>query len=277
MPSLRSIPALFKPLVKKFPALTCFYRSLRDQLDARGEALQTPWGFKLAGNPLMAKGEFEPEETALVRSLLKDAEVVVNVGANVGYYCCHALSLGKRVIAFEPMPRNLHYLCRNIKQNGWTEIEIFPLALSDKPGILEIYGGNTGASLVKGWCGIPEDYVTLVPSSTMDLVLGGRLAGKKVLFVVDIEGAEKWMLQGAAAMLANTPKPVWLVEITAAANQPEGVKLNQNFRDTFKLFFDQGYRAFTADAKQRQVSAADVEAMAAGKLEIPAYNFIFKE
>lgn len=79
----------------------------------------------------MAAGTFEPAETQLVRELLQDADILVNVGANVGYYCCHVLSIGKSVIAVEPIGRNLHYLLRNIHQNRWSaQAEVFPVALS---------------------------------------------------------------------------------------------------------------------------------------------------
>jgi FkbM family methyltransferase len=153
------------------------YRSVRDQLDNVDELITTPWGFKLAGNTAMKQGSFEPVETKLVRDILKDVDVLVNVGANIGYYCCHALSMGKQVIAIEPIQRNLYYLLKNIKSNGWNDAEVFPLALSNSTGVLEIYGGNTGASIVKGWAGTPESYVNLAPSSTMDEVLGERLKG----------------------------------------------------------------------------------------------------
>jgi FkbM family methyltransferase len=79
----------------------------------------------------MAQGTFEPEETELIRTILKDVDVLINVGANVGYYCCHALSMGKAVVAFEPIQRNLRYLCVNIKTNGWS-CEIYPIALSNR-------------------------------------------------------------------------------------------------------------------------------------------------
>lgn len=268
---------LVKPLVSRSPRLTAMYRGMRDQLDMMEEPQTTPWKFKLAGNSAMAQGTFEPTETGLVRKLLQDVDVLVNVGANVGYYCCHALSMGKPVIAFEPMPRNLHYLCKNIKANGWEGAEIFPIALSNKTGILEIYGGDTGASLVKGWAGIPESYKTIVPCSTMDTVLDNRLAGKKALVLVDIEGAEKWMLEGAGKMLANDPKPIWLVEIATHENQPSGVEVNPNFSDTFQLFFQNGYEAFSADQEMRPITAEQVDQFSKGLLSANTYNFIFRE
>lgn len=264
-----------KPLVSRSPRLAAIYRGMRDQWDMTGDPQPTPWGFTLAGHPGMSQGAFEPTETELVRKLLQDVEVLVNVGANVGYYCCHALSMGKSVVAFEPMPRNLHYLCMNLNANGEDRAEIFPLALSNKPGLLEIYGGGTGASVVKGWAGTPESYKTIVPCSTMDITLGARLTGKRALVLVDIEGAEKWMLEGAEKMLANDPRPIWMVEIMATIHQPAGVEFNPNWLSTFQMFFDRGYTAYGADAEMRPVSVDDVRRMALGQMPVINHNFLF--
>lgn len=274
---LKRLISLVKPLERHFPRLAAIYRSLRNQLDSMQEPIPTPWGFKLAGNQVMAEGAFEPVETELVRSLLKDVDILVNVGANIGYYCCHALSMGKHVIAFEPMQRNLHYLCKNIKTNGWSGAEIFPVALSNSVDMLEIYGDNTGASLVKGWAGISESYKTLVPCSTMDLVLNTRLQGKKALILIDIEGAEKWMLEGAGLALASNPKPIWLVEIATKENQPQEVEINPNFASTFQLFFQNGYEAFSVGRNMQPLTIEDVNLLSSGITQTDTYNFLFRE
>lgn len=261
----------------RFPRMSALYRSVRDQMDLMGKPETTPWGFKLAGNTDMVKGTFEPCETELMRTLLPDVDILINVGANVGYYCCHALSMGKQVIAFEPIHRNLHYLCKNIKANGWSDAEIYPLALSNQVSIMEMYGGKTGASVIKGWAGAAENYVSLVPSSTMDTVLGNRLRGKRILVIVDIEGSERWMLEGASMMLASDPKPIWIVEITSEEHQPSGVERNPFFKETFQLFFQNGYQAACADRDMHPVTEKDVDLMSGGMLKPVTHNFLFRE
>jgi FkbM family methyltransferase len=269
--------SLVRMLLDRCPCMADLYRSVRDQLDFTEEPKATVWGFKLAGNAAMAQGTFEPTETRLVRNILKDVDILVNVGANVGYYCCHALSMGRPVIAFEPIERNIRYLCKNIQINGWAGVEVYPVALSNSVDVLKMYGGKTGASIVKGWAGIPESYVTLVPSSTMDVVLGTRLLGKRALILVDIEGAEKWMIEGATIMLANNPKPIWVVEITTTEHQPSGVETNQNLKSTFELFFENGYQSFTFDENIRPVTMEHVELASNGSLRFATHNFIFSE
>ena len=274
---LKRLIKLLKPLEGHFPRLAVMYRTLRDQWDSMKEPQPTPWGFKLAGNAAMAQGIFEPIETEIVRKLLNEVDILVNVGANVGYYCCHALSMGKPVIAFEPMERNLHFLCKNIKANGWNGAEIFPIALSNRVGILEIYGANTGASLVKGWAGVPDNHNNLVPCSTIDLLLNNRLQGKKALVLVDIEGAEKWMLEGASQILNNEPSPIWVMEITSKEHQPHGVEMNPNFKSTFNIFFQHGYEAFDLEQNMRPMKMEYLEQIFNGVVEFNSNNFIFRK
>lgn len=137
------IKSLLRNALDRFSTAALAYRNLHDQMDRHQSSIKTPWGFTLAGQPAMASGNFEPEETAVVRRLLQEVDVLVNVGANVGYYCCHALSLGKPVIAMEPIARNLHYLLKNIRENGWAQqAEVFSAALGATNDILQMWGGD---------------------------------------------------------------------------------------------------------------------------------------
>ncbi|MFC1798608.1 FkbM family methyltransferase [Thermodesulfobacteriota bacterium] len=270
---------LAKPLVDKFPRVALAYRAFRDQRRLSDDPVATPMGFKMIGNPEMGKGSFEPEETEIVKHLLKHAEVCINVGANIGYYSCLALKHGNYTLAFEPIGTNLEYLYRNIRANHWEKsIEIFPIALSNQVGIIEIFGGGTGASLIKGWAGTPEHYVNMVPTSTLDNILGQRFSNKRCLIIVDIEGAEKFMLEGATSILSRELKPIWLVEISISEHQPQGVTINPNLLSTFRFFWDRGYEARTADKRLHFVQPDEIESIVeSGEDTLTTHNFLFIE
>lgn len=270
---------LFKPLVERLPFVALTYRQIRDNTQTLGKPKLTPFGFKLVGYSVMQEGNFEPNETAIIRKILGSVDIVVNVGANIGYYCCMALQAGKQVIAFEPLPSNLRYLYRNVLINGWQEnIEVYPIALSNRVGMIEIFGGGTGASLVKGWAGTPEQYVEVVPMSTLDNVLGTRIENKAKFFLVDIEGAEKWMLEGALLSLEAKVKPIWMVEVSISEHQPKGISINPELLATFDIFWDAGYEAWTADKQQRPVLRKELEAIVqTGKDTLHTHNFLFIE
>lgn len=139
------IKRIIKSLISPFPGPSNYFREFRDLFFRSYRPIKTEWGFKFGGNDQMATGLFEPVETKIFRDLTRNVDLVVNVGANIGYYCCHALSMGKLVIAIEPLSRNLYYLFKNIDINGWSKnIEIFPVACSDIASILNIWGGDTG-------------------------------------------------------------------------------------------------------------------------------------
>ncbi len=268
-----------KPVVEHFPAVAVAYRHYRDNQQINEAPKETPMGFKLIGNPLMESGAFEPEESEIVKKILGKVDVVINVGANIGYYACLALQKNKSVIAFEPIASNLRYLYKNVRANQWEEkIEIFPIALSNRIGIIDIFGGSTAASLVKGWAGTPEQHVQMVPTSTLDKVLGSRFNGRNCFVLVDIEGAEKRMLEGASLLLSAEPKPIWLVEISIGEHQPQGITINPHLLATFQMFWERGYEAWTADKKLRAVLPAEVEYIVkSGKDSLFTHNFLFLE
>jgi hypothetical protein len=112
----------------------------------------------------------------------------------------------------------------------------------------------------------------------MDAVLGSRFHGERCLVLIDIEGAEKSMLDGAHALLNMEPKPVWMVEITAAQHQPAGVRINPKLAATFQIFWDRGYEAWTATRQSRRIFREDIDRIVRGEqLNLPTHNFLFVE
>jgi FkbM family methyltransferase len=227
----------------------------------------------------MEAGTFELEETALIRSLLAETACCVNVGANIGYYCCIAASMGKRAYAFEPMSLNLQYMLKNIEANGWTDvIHVFPLALAGKRGSAKMYGGGTGASLLKGWAGVVEKFPTLVATSTLDGESREIKESGRWLIIVDIEGAEYSMLLGGSDTLVRSPRPIWMVEVSIAEHQPAGISINPTLLATFNRFWNTGYEAWTTSRPYRQVLRPEVESIVAGGPDtLKTHNFLFVE
>ena len=129
---------------------------------------------------------------------------------------------------------------------------------------------------MKGWASIPESYVTHVPVLSIDRVLGRTLHGKRALILVDIEGAEFLMLQGAVKTLGNVPRAIWVVEICSTEHQPAGMPINANFAQTFKIFFSQGYRAYTIGEKEYEVTWEVVTDIVNGKHKLETHNFLFR-
>jgi FkbM family methyltransferase len=226
----------------------------------------------------MRTGKFEVEETEIISKLLPHADLFVDIGANLGYYTCLALQAGKPVVAFEPQQQNLQCLFKNLIANGWEgKAEVFPLALSDCPGLLTLYGASgPSASLIKNWAGYSSSFKKVVPVSTLDNVLAGRFSGQRLFIKMDVEGAEFHVLKGALGTLKISPKPVWLLEICLQEFHPEGK--NPDFQEIFRLFWDNGYQAFTATADPELVSSQEVASwVEKGHAESGTFNYVFVE
>ncbi|HNW44190.1 MAG TPA: FkbM family methyltransferase [Elusimicrobiales bacterium] len=240
----------------------------------------TPSGFKMVSrnyiaNRLMLEGTFESEELETIKGQLGSAEVFVDVGANIGYYACLARFLGKSVVAFEPQAQNLECLYANLMNNNWADTEVYPLGLSSAPGFLSLYGASgPSASLVKGWAGYSERIKKVIPVNTLDNVIGGRFAGKKLFIKIDVEGAEYGVLKGAAKVLVHSPRPAWLIEICLNEFHPGA--LNPDFEAIFNLFWQQGYEARLANKAGTPVKPADVKKWVADKKTATGeFNYIF--
>jgi FkbM family methyltransferase len=274
-----AIRGALRALIERFPVLALAYRDFRESYRfVKAEPRPTPMGFLFAGNRAMERGEYEPLETRVFRALLEEVDVLVNVGANVGYYVCQARQYGRHVIAFEPVPANVRLLCKNLKANGWDDVEIYPVALAERPRIVDIFGAGTGASLVKGWAGTSERFVLRVPASSLDTVLGRKVDNNRVLVMIDVEGAEYLVLKGAEGLLSASPKPLWLIEITITEHLPSGQPVNPNLVHTFELMYDHGYHALALTTDLRPVSLVDMKRIAGSGVDtIGAHNFLFVE
>lgn len=241
----------------------------------------TPLGFKLTSGfhpayELMRVGQFEVEETAIISKLLGQVDQFVDIGANLGYYTCLALQKGKPVVAFEPQQQNLQCLFQNLISNGWQDkAEIFPLALSEHPGLLTLYGASgPSASLVKNWAGYSSHYKKIVPVSTLDNVLAGRFLDKRLFIKMDVEGAEYQVLKGAVGTVARSIKPAWLLEVCFQEFHPEGK--NPDFQSIFDLFFSHGYKAFTAAEVPKPVTPEDVRNWVKNNcVDSGTFNYVF--
>jgi len=247
--------AFIRRLIERFaPSLVSTYRSAKSEWTfCRQKPCLTPFCFRLIGRTDMQNGQFEPEETKFITKALRKADVFVDIGANIGYYTCLARSLGVRSIAVEPLVENQRYLYANILENGWDDVEVWPLALSSKPRLAELYGGGTGASLISGWTNTSLNYHRSVSCLTLDIILGKRFQGRQLFIKMDVEGAEYSALQGAANVIEHSPRPYWLIEIVRGIHHPNGQ--NPLFEQTFDLFLQKGYRAFSVGARCSEIKS----------------------
>ena len=264
---------LRKPVDTYAPWLASFYRGLRDIANWR-YARPTAWGFSLAGDGSMAGSGYEPAEADTFLHGCGTHDVIFDIGANVGFYSCLAASRGKRVLAFEPAARNLRFLYRNLWANRFSSVEVFPLALGPRPGLMPLYGFGGISSLVPGWAQAAERNPCLVPVTALDLIAQDRFPGERLFIKMDVEGFELDVLAGAASVLDRRPRPTWMVEILFASTLIPG-GISQKFQQPFDLFWSRGYRCSAIGLPEPEVTREMVAHWVRDGIEPGVHNFLF--
>ena len=77
---------------------------------------------------------YEPNQTKIVKKYVHEGDVVIDVGAHVGYYTLLMAQLvGKngKVYSFEPDPVNFELLKKSVEINGFENVILIQKAVSD--------------------------------------------------------------------------------------------------------------------------------------------------
>lgn len=194
-------------------------------------------GFKLyihkgadhLSDSLLITKEYEPVETKIIKDIVKEGDVVVDAGANIGYYTIllsKAVGDTGKVYAFEPEEDCFNLLRKNCRENRCYNVVLINKALSDKEENIKFYideKDKASSSMLEGTKGT-------------EVIVNGTTLDKEIIEPVDfmkmdIEGAELRALHGATTLLHSCKKIV--IEV------PEERK---DFKEIEKLLIDNKYK-----------------------------------
>lgn len=97
---------------------------------------------KILSDIIIKDGIWEPEETKFATKIIKKGWVVLDIGANIGYYTLLFSKLvGKKgkVFSFEPDAENFTLLEQNVRENKLKNIVLINKAVSDKTGKIKLF------------------------------------------------------------------------------------------------------------------------------------------
>jgi len=138
------------------------------------------------------------EEQQFFRAYLRPNDVVIDVGANIGFFTLiSSMLVGKygRVYAIEAHPRIYKYLQGNIALNGIENVRTFNVALGNRNGVVTFSDGKSDdTNLV-----ITNDSGITVPIRRLDEI---EIENDSVsLLKIDVEGYEKFVIEGGEYLL----------------------------------------------------------------------------
>jgi FkbM family methyltransferase len=151
-----------------------------------------------------------------------EAEVVVDVGSNIGISALYFLtrSPSARVWLYEPVPRNVHRLRRNLEpfENRWSLDQV---AVADRAGEESFSVEPTGRY---GGLGGPHAETIRVRVRHIDEVLGEVLELERRIDVlkIDTEGAEASALRAASPTLIERVGVIYVEDMEGAVGNLPG-------------------------------------------------------
>lgn len=143
----------------------------------------------------------EFEDMAFTLHFLKENDLFVDIGANVGTYTILASgAAGAHSISIEPIPASYRRLLDNIYLNNLTvKVKALNIALGKEVGELSFTAGLDTVNHVIAEHEIGKDVIH-VPVNTLDNVLHGQ---SPALIKIDVEGYETLVVDGGCHVLAQ--------------------------------------------------------------------------
>ncbi|HDS1800366.1 TPA: FkbM family methyltransferase [Pseudomonas putida] len=200
---------------------------------------------------LLDFGHYETDETSFLKSVFRDGDVFLDIGANLGWY---SLVLGRKcpgaqIYAFEPIPSTVEMLKKNIGLNRLDNVEPICMGMFSKEGEFNFLfapdvSGATSLKLVGQSRGEGVVRNVACKVTTLDAFCNSR-GITPTLLKIDVEGAELMVAQGGERVLKGTP--IILMELLRKWSREFGYHPN----DVLDFLSDYGYCtwAFNQDGK----------------------------
>jgi FkbM family methyltransferase len=185
--------------------------------------LRMPGAIDMFANAPFSTPPWEFEQQVMMRRLIREGDVVFDIGANIGLHSVFFSTLvgpKGRVYAFEANSELYPVLRRTIAELGNCELLEFGLSDADVTGSLHVPENREMASL-GNWT---EMDVSQRPCTlrTLDGALASGLVTAPDFVKCDIEGAEILMLRGGRDLFASPGAPIVLAEANGMAARALG-------------------------------------------------------
>jgi FkbM family methyltransferase len=166
-----------------------------------------------SGNHVCWMGLYEFRKQLVLTRLISRGATVYDIGAHVGFHTLltsRIVGPSGRVCAFEPLPRNLHYLRQHLALNGVSNVRVVEAAVADRATDEAFSDDGSYMGRLR-----PGGNRVVKTVAVDPLVRDGTLPPPDYV-KIDVEGAELRVLNGMRDTLA-TYRPLILL----ATHSPE--------------------------------------------------------
>ncbi len=202
-------------------------------------------------------GYHEPLLTELLEKRIRKGDVVLDIGAHIGYQtlnCARAVGRAGKVYAFEPAPENFSLLRKNVERNGYQNVVLERKAVSDRSSRIRLYLSEFSSGDHRTYHP-PEDRQSIEVEAVR---LDDHFEDERVDFIkMDIQGAEAGAVRGASELLSKNETvdvvtEFWPVALRGHGVEPEGF---------LSLLLEQGFQLYHIDARLGRIERTSAEVL----------------
>ena len=190
-------------------------------------------------------GLHEFEDMAFLLHLLREDDLFLDIGANVGSYTMLASSeIGAKTIAFEPILKTFKIFSQNIAINSIQDkVEALNIGLGSCKSVLKFTTSFDTGNHVSS----PGDTEsTEVNVDTLDNILSGR---SPLLMKIDVEGFETEVLNGSSNTLEDKSLKAIIIELNGS-----GDRYGFDEKNIHLLLLNHGFNPYKYDPMFRDLT-----------------------
>jgi len=221
-------------------------------VDVCGQKMYADLSFRLM---LLPTGTYERMTTNLFTKLVTEGMIVIDIGANIGYYtllAAKAVGNNGRVFCFEPEPSNYALLLKNIKENNHGNVTPVKKAVTNTTGVVKLF-----ISKEPGQHSIASDNLHQRAISVDSTTLDDFFVGKEYpihAIKMDIEGAELATFQGMRNIIAKNPQLVIFTEFNPRCLMMAGASPTEYFQ----MLINYGFKIHAIDEQKQSLEPAEL-------------------
>jgi len=186
-------------------------------IEVNGSRMSIDFKDKGLSKELCVHKKREVFTTDFMQKIIKEDDLVLDIGANRGYYALLEAKIAQKgkVYATEPVPSNYENLKENVLLNNYKNIKLFHYAVGNING-----KGKMNVCDKANWCSFtknPDSNILgeiSVPLITLDEFIAKELANKvPSLIRMDVEGYECQIVKGMSNLLKSKKPTKILMEL----------------------------------------------------------------